>query len=323
MIIVDPYSTSYGALINKDKVSKELVKFSITADKNLNYEFRNGDNCEVVFILGKNEDERSLPIFNQPMLVKNMRNEQVVYCDLRKYVKQTREDDVLNAGSVFKDIAACKYLVNASLIMSDFASDTLGNYRNVFGHIAMGYSVLISNIVSMAIILNPLEKLDLEIALAYYASLLLIQDNDILDHKDSIVARLSNFRFSIPVNRKNINTVVDSINSIEINYDVDGLINVIKHILPDEKKELLNDKILITLLSNVWYGPGNNETLIMALECMPLFISLMYSCIQDPTYKRCKVATIFDKFSKNISNKEFVRLMELVLKEKRMGDVEY
>lgn len=316
MIIVDPYSTSYGRLLNKDRITKELTKFLITTQhRNLNYEFSNGENNDIFYIIGLDQNEQDLPIFNQPMVFTDMKNFIHIAVDLRKYVKPVKEQP-LNLEEIYKDAASCKFLINSSLIMSDFLGENYGDYKKVTVSVTMAYAILVSHIVDMIIKLNPLEKYDVEIAAAYFANLLLIPSLKIEEYRDAIIARLSNARFSLPANKKHIASVIENLEQNEINYSIDGLIRIIQSVLPEEKSDLLNESIFLNMLSNLWFGPGTNETIVMALESMPLWIALVYCCVDDVTYKRSKLSTIFDKYSKNIDSKEFVKSMELIIKNK-------
>ena len=318
MLIIDPYSTSYGKLINKDKISKELTKYLITTrNGNFNYEYQNIEENDIVYILGFDQNEQDLPMFTHPIVFKDMKEREHIGIDLRKYVKFIGEQP-LNIEEVYKDSAGCKFLITSSIVISDFLAEHLEEYRKIFKSVTSAYAVLVSNIVDMVIKLNPLEKYDLEIAIAYYANLLLVSTKNIEEFRDSIIARLNNTKFSLPNNKKHIETIVINLEKIITEYSIVGLINVIKAILPEEKAELINESIFVNMLSNLWFGPGNNETIIMALECMPLWIALVYSCVDDVTFKRSKLSTIFDKYSKNIDSKELVKTMELIIKSRRL-----
>jgi len=54
----------------------------------------------------------------------------------------------------------------------------------------------------------------------------------------------------------------------------------------------------------------------MSLEHMPTFIAMLYINIADKTYKRTRLASMLDKYSKNIGNTEFERLATLYYNEK-------
>lgn len=317
MIISDPYSTSYGKLINKERVSKELTKYLISTSESRNYEFRNATDCKLIFITGNNPDEKDLPVFNQPLVFQSLKKENYVAVDLRKYVRQN-DQEFLYLQDEFKDKAGCKFLTTAACFISDFMSEDFGAYRSVYKGVTAAYAMFIAYLVDNVVKLNPAEKLALEIHVMWFANLLLIPSKDKSEYHDSIIAKISNTKLSVPTNRKMVTNVLDGKESMDLDLSVEGLIAVIKSALPDEKKELVTEGVLLNMLANVWYGPGGNETVIMALECMPLWIALVYTCCEDLTYKRTKLSTIFEKYNKSIENKDLVKTLDLVMKEKRM-----
>jgi len=160
---------------------------------------------------------------------------------------------------------------------------------------------------------NPQELVRVEIACAYFANLLFIDQRDIPDMRNNIVARVSNFKYSIPVGKSLITSTLEDIP--EINQDIYGLITLIKTVIPEEKAELVNDALLVNLLSNIWYGPGGNEPLVIGLEHMPTWIAIVYVSLANLMYKRAKLTSILTKYNKSIDSKEYVKEIEIYLKE--------
>lgn len=317
MIINDPYSTSYGKLINKDRVTKELTKYLISATESKNYEFKNSTDCNLLFITGYREDEKDLQVFNQPLVFQDLKNKKYVAVDLRKYVKST-PGEVIYLQDIYKDQAACKFLTTAATFISDFVSEEFGSYRSVYKGVTAAYAMFMSYLVDNIIKLNPVEKITLEINLMWFANLLLVPSLNKRDYHDAIIAKIINTKLSIPTNRKMVLNVLEDKADMDLEFNVNGLLKMIKVSLPDEKQELITEGVLLNMIGNVWYGPGGSETVIMSLECMPMWIALVYTCLEDMTYKRTKLSTIFEKYNKSIEGKELVKTLDLVMKEKRV-----
>lgn len=320
MILADPYQTSIGKLVNNEKIIKALQKYIITtANYNLNYEFlppKGRSDIQLVFITGCDEDEKELGIWSYPLVFDNLKNNKVIATDLRKFVKDNKSQP-LTLASVTRDEGATKFLVNTSLIISDFVAEEFGEYRNCYNAITVSYGMFIAYLVSQIVSLNPVEHLDVELAATYYANLMLTPENDYKEYRDSIIARMSNSKFTLPVSRRSITATLDRISDYD-NLSLTNLVNTIKDILPDEKAGLINETILINLMGNMWYGNGTNDALVYALECIPLWIALTYTALGDKTYKRTRLSNILDKFNKQIGVKDYVKNMELILKEKIM-----
>lgn len=316
MICLDPYKTSYGKLLNVSKAEAELKKYIITStNKNLNYEYQCNPTSRLVIITGATPEEKEMTIFNHPIMFKDIKDNDVIAIDIRKYVKP-HNDYVTSISEIVKDKAGVNYLINSALIIADFHNEDFGEYRKLYESITASYALFVSYVVNFLVPLNPLEKVYVETAACYYANVMLTPGTieDIPEYNGAIAARISHTRLSLPVIRKTIDELIPK---IPLDYiSVATLINIIKSVLPEEKEELINETAFINHLSNMWYGPGGNEALIIALDNIAVWISLVYSCLSDTTYKKSRFSNILEKHSKNINSKETIRTLELIFKSK-------
>ena len=319
MICTNPYKTSYGSLLNIAKPEAELKKYIITAsNKNLNYEYQCNPTSRLVIITGGTQEEKEMTIFNHPIIFQDIKGNDVIAIDIRKYVKP-HPNYPMSVSEVAKDKAGVNYLVNSSLIIADFNNEDFGDYRTLYESITVSYAVFVSYIVNFLVPLNPLEKVYVETAACYYANAMLTPGtaDDLPDYNGAIAARISHTKLSLPVVRKTVDEVISNLTINEISTKT--LINIIKAVLPEEKAELINETAFINHLSNMWYGPGGNEALIIGLDNIAIWISLVYSCLSDVTYKKSRFSNILEKHSKNINSKEFVRILDLLFKSKIMS----
>lgn len=316
MIISDPYLTTYGKLFNKEKIVKDIQKYLISIGRtDLSYEYNTGNEIKLVIITGCTKDEQELAIFNYPIVMKDIKNNTIIAIDLKKYVKDTN-DYPINVSDIFKDKSSCEIYINMAIIMSEFLTENFATYRKLYSNIAGAYSSFLTYLIATAIPLSIAEKLDVEIAMNYYANLLLTPGNKYEDYKDSIIARMSNSKFSLPVNRKIIQPVVDKLPLEQIELNITTIIDIIHSVLPPEKSSLINEKIIISLLGNMWYGINASDLLLIGLESMPIWITVIYYALSDNTYKRTKFTNILEKNSKVIEGKELVKALEVHLKTK-------
>ncbi len=316
MLIKSPYDTSYGKLINIEVVIKELIKYlASTNNKNLNYEYNINNNCELVIISGFDSDEKDLPLFEHPVVFKNHRDKYIVAVDLRKYLKQIKEQP-LNIKEVAKDQASVNFIISRAIFITDFMDGNYGNYRNMYSSISTSYSLLVSYLINSIVMLNPVEKLYVELTAAHFSNLLFIESDDIDSLEQAIVARIEQCKLSIPASKKVISEKIRLLNHKD--KTLDGLVNNIKAVLPSEKANIINSNVIVNVVSNMWYGPGTTETMVMSLEHMPTWMALLYISVSDKTFKKSRLATILDKYSRNIKSTEFEKSMNLFLKEKML-----
>ena len=314
MVVYDPYASSYGKLMNVEKNIKELQKYLITSGfNNHNYEYIPNPKTKLVCIIGANQDEKDLIPLNHPLIFKDVRDQVTIAVDLRKYVKSV-QDFPMNLSEVMKDKASCEFLINTALIISDFIAAEYGDYRKLYESMTSAFALFTSNIVNLLIALNPMEKLLVEIAVCYYANAMLTPGNDMSDYYGPIVARMAHTKLSLPTTKRLIEDTIKDIDVSEVS--VSSLMTCIRTVLPEEKAGLIDETLFLNYLSNLTYLPGGNETLIIALDNVCVWMSVLYSSLADVTYKKSRFSAILDKNSRAIGGKEFVRDLELVLKSK-------
>lgn len=312
MPIIDPYETSYGKVINKSRLIKEVQDYIIRSDERLSYEYIVSEDTGFAIITGWNKEEQDLPVFDHPLIIQDVKKRNIVVVDVRKFVKN-HDVQPSAVNEIVKDGAGYEFTVLRGLLTVDFLNHEYGNLRQIYNGISMSYAAVVATLLHGCMNFNPQELVRVEIACAYFANLLFIDQRDIPDMRNNIVARVSNFKYSIPVGKSLITSTLEDIP--EINQDIYGLITLIKTVIPEEKAELVNDALLVNLLSNIWYGPGGNEPLVIGLEHMPTWIAIVYVSLANLMYKRAKLTSILTKYNKSIDSKEYIKEIEIYLKE--------
>ena len=312
MIYINPYDTNYGKLLDITNIKKELIRFEmLRKNDNLNYEIPNGENHRYLFITGKDQDEIDLPIWTQPLVFQNIEKENIIAVDLRKYVKKDIDINLLDS---VKDKNNFDYLILESLIIGDFIEGNYGIFNNITKNITLGFSTVIANIVNSIVSLDPVEKTNVEIITAIYANMLLVE-GDGRDYIDGILARVSKTKFTIPISHKYIEKLVN-IPELDLYASTYvGLVNNIKIIL-DTKSSLIDETILLNAISNIWYGHGSSESVMIATEHMPTWITLMYTSLNNKSYKKTRLAMLLEKNKRNIKPDDVIKYIELYLKDK-------
>lgn len=315
MPIVDAYETTYGKLLNKGRLIKDIKDYVITTNNDITYELKNND-VKVVLIAGSYPEERDLPLFEHPLIIDGIRDEKIVAVDIRKFVRSTEEAPVI-VRDIVKDGAGFEFNVLRGLLTADFINHDYGNMRQSYQSIAMGYAATIATLLNIYVKLNPDELVALEIGCAYFVNTLFIDEKDIIELNDNIVARVSNFKFSLPTTRTTITKILENVQVTS--QDLEGLLSVIKQVLPEEKANIVSDSTIVNLLSNVWYGPGGSETLVIGLEHIPTWIAVLYASVAHLSYKKSRLTAIFNKYNKSIDVKGYIKEVEHYFKEKGLN----
>lgn len=314
MPIIDPYETSYGKVINKTRLLKEVSDYVAHSSEPLSYEFRApGDNTKLVFITGFNDEEKNLTVFDHPLVFKDIKNNNIVACDVRSYVNTNKDEQPLELLAAAKDTFGLKYAALRALLMADFLEHNYGVLRSSYSSITMSFASSIATLINLYVRLNPEDIVKVELACAYYINMLFVDAKDMNDMADNIVARISSFKYTVPVMKTLVTKMFEG-------YSMKGqtvydLIDVIKYVLPEEKANIINDTVLVNLMSNIWYGPGGNETLVIGLEHAPTWIGVVYLSLANMAYKRARLSTMIVK-SRGVDFKEFIKDVDIYIKER-------
>jgi len=276
-----PYDTSYGKKIYNNGIRVSLFKYLSLVDvDSLQYEYVSDSKTKLVFILGKNEDEKRLPVFDQPCLVDDLRGGNVVAIDLRAYVRAIKDgDDILHIADVAKDSAQINFLVLYGLLTIEYYDGNLA-------------------------VISMVEQVNTYCYAALYANLLLSDSDDIEEMANLTAARAASMKLGTVLAKDAILSMFNTSDMRELykkyGKSLDLLVELIRGGVAPEKAGLVNLVAIFNTISTMWYGPGGSNTMVLSLEYMPAWISLVVMSTADITYKRSRLTTLLTKYDKTI-----------------------
>lgn len=315
-MILDPYSTTYGKIVNIGKLKNDLEKYIIgTSLINLNYEFKNNDNTNMIFITGCNIEEKELPPFDSPILIEH-RNKINVISDLRKYLVKL-EEQPLNVLDVAKDTGNAEFIAIRNIVTADYAAEYIGLYKPYLKNVTSAYSILISHVIDTIIKLNPEERINVELAAAYFYLHSFINPEE-LKNPDStdyipnlLEANLNTIKFSFSLNSKVISNFINKVIDIQYDGTINNLLEYVKRAVGNDKEKLININVVINVLSGLWYGHGGSEVMLISIEHAPTWISLVYTSLSNSNFKRSRLTQILTKYSNKIDVVDFIKRFKL------------
>jgi len=314
-MITNPYNTSFGSLINVTPIEEKLAKFLITNGSNLNYEYDSSEDATLVFITGKNDEEKELPLWEHPIVFNDHKGNIAVAVDLRKFVKVTNED-FLTLSEIIRDNSGFQFTVLRTLVTYEYVSGNFGRFRSVERTIYSSFAYWVADSLSAGIMLTPDEKVKTEVAVLHYISLIMVNGEIGNEEVNTAIIKIANSKLSLPLNIKVVKSIVSTLNnSVE---SIDDLVNNIKIVLGESKAVMLDTNVLVNILSTSWFGPGGSETVIMATEDIATWIAMLFVSAEDNTYKRTRLSTIIHKYKTKVKLTDFVKYMELYVKERKI-----
>ena len=294
-IDMKPYETSTGKLFNSDKVAKDVLAY-ITSEHitdELGYDYKDSG-YNFVFITGKNELEKELPVFDFPLFFKNIRNVPTIAIDIRPYVVNAKQP-FTSLKEILRDRNAVNFLILTAYLSIKFEEDELA-LRPILHHILIAFSTLIVNAINRITQLPLPDKVGVEIASSIYAYAMFYPENDLKDETDKLTALLSKSKLTFPIDKRLLKDQIEQIVS-GVTEPVTGLkllSNLLNTSVPEDMRAIVNIEAICKVFDNSWYGPGSTRAVYISLESLPTFMAMVYACGASNMYKSSKIAIALD-----------------------------
>ena len=315
---LDPYLTSYGMLVNTSKIRKELLNYlASTTLRNLNYEFQDYPNTKLIFITGCTQDEKDLTVFDHPIIIE-YKGKNYVVSDIRKYVKQLQDQPISITENV-RDLANATFVINRALFLLDFVDEKRGQYRLFYKSAITAYAEFMSYVANTAIPLTPAEFFAVKYVCAWFGYTLFLDSEDVDDSRDQIEAFLNTIKVGVRANKELAKSVMNAMKDIPYKPTIENLTDRIKAVMNPDKAKVISSNLLVNIISNMWYGHGGSETMVICLEHMPTWLSLIYVALANNNFKKTRLATILLKFNRDINITDYCKNIQLFTNGKTLG----
>jgi len=312
MLITNAYTTTYGKLIAIKKIETELLSYLARNDDNLSYEYANTGTTKIIYITGYNLEEKNLPIWDHPVVIKDMRGNTLIVSDLRKYVF-AKDELALNISDIIRDSNGVEFVTLRAMLTRDFIDNRIGLHRNLYKSISSAMCAWIVNAMNGIVGLDPVEKAYLEVVITHYVNYMLVEQDEVKNMEAAITGRILKSNYSLSLTNSVIESILSKLNN-EVT-SISDLIYNIKTVLPEAKSVFITVDTLVNNIANTWYGHGNSETLIMALEHIPTMMTLIYVNCDNKSYKRTQLASIIENNKKRIGNDDYVKQINSYIRD--------
>ena len=317
-MIVNPYNTTYGRLLNISNTIKDLMRYTVTCKDNIEYEYRSNEPMKTYFITGYNNVEANITPFDHPIIITDTKIP-IVYTDLRKYVKSMANNTYELVPNYLTDIArdssSINLLVLRAMATRDFYLDNVGLYRRFFKPFVQSFSTILTYAVDTIVKLNPTERVEVLYVTSGYSYSMLFSDESRPNVLDQAVAFISNLKLGVPVDTSYLKSKLEENLIFKSSLNIQVLVDSIKSCLPEGKRDYITIDTIANILSGIWYGHSGGEIVLIGLEDAPSWLSLIVSALVDTTYKKSRVTQILQN-NRNISQSEVTKEYNLFIRER-------
>jgi hypothetical protein len=301
----DSYHTTAGAVNHTQKLETALRESFIKEGSTfptLNVESV-GD-YKPGFITGFRESESEIPLFTHPIMIKNIGTVNYLITDLRYYIRKNNEGAVEASSAVVNQNVKNKTEFNfaktravLNLVWLNRGADEI---KNTLGFAGIVFSTWIAEAISKAYALDYNDQLKIQVLASFYYQSLFIDDR--LFDEDT---RQKMAIHTIKAARVNPSYIDDIFKQIEAMDNIHDFCEYVKKITENVRLQHFNFAMLLTIIRNSWYGTNSKEVISVALEHPPTWIAVVYTALNEKSYKSSMIYRIAERQSKNGASHEF------------------
>ena len=156
------------------------------------------------------------------------------------------------------------------------------------------FSRLVSENISRRMNLEFDVQLRMQIIAAYYYVCLFHDEVDVGEtNKMKIAKRIGR---SISLTIPNVLLVLDDVNPM---YNISDFVNELRKNGKSIRLEKISPGLIYTMLGGIWYGPNAVETVAVALEHPPTFITMLHAAMTERGYRKTILGQIVLRFAKD------------------------
>ena len=306
-MIRDPYKTTIGLHSSnfKKTLEEKLLKFLVTVDYNLSYEYNSLKDGKVYFITGRNENEREIPSFRLSVLTEDLDGNDILFVDVRQAVRVKEEFNTL------EEITRDKGYMDFILIQAIFILQLQDrfNLNDIYDSSVKSLSSWITTSISNAMMIDGDDKVNLNIIVL--DSIISFIDPD-KDHevKEHIISKLNVIG---KVDSDHARKVLEKLNRDPKNIK-DMIDNIQKSELGDRLKRL--DYVAFnSIITSTMFGLGIKESIMMAIEHIPTWLGLLYIASEHRVYSKTQLGSMLKRQSRVLGKNDLIKYIDNTLKD--------
>ena len=299
-MLYNPYETTYLRSKRQEELEMELNKFFVMyKPETLSYEFRNNE-MNLVFITGKNDDEKLLPIINQPYFIEYKHDDYIII-DVRRLVKYDYDKNFLDVNDIIKDKITFLHQVTKAMY-SEYAKTEPAKLQRLVNPTSYAYTSWLVGSIMRKYGLSPTEKQNVNIVICQYiVNKFINPDNDKYEAREVIerVNQVLNLKLTNNIKEYIINSINTTPDTIE-----DLIENIIT--LTESKKLLnLNKTVLYDAIGQSWFGQNGLEEALVALEHIPTVIAMTNTVLISSFYRKTFFGQMVDANKRYIDSNHY------------------
>lgn len=312
------YRTSYETTIGSSLVVKPIEKAVVEAcirDMLYNQHLNIINTLDVrpIVVMGLYASESNIPLFAHPLYLPNVQGYQFLCLDIRPFVRKERleVDDWSKIPPIRNtteyQFARDRFILNLAWLTG--ATHQLQSQFPLAGTVFAGW---LSELISRQYALDPRDQVAL-FCLSYLHYQSLFQESPDLDEETRQAAVIHIIK-TTPAPGALIRECVDGILSKGYALGtINGYCDAVRDYLQNVRLEKFSAGVLVTLTGQSWFGLNAKEILAVALEHPPTWMAIVYTALQERTFRNSNIAKLAERYIKGTVRTDYINAMSLLL----------
>lgn len=299
------YDTTVGASIITKDVEETINEAYIRGygySENLNLI----TSLEIIpsFITGLTGYEDKVPFFAHPMIISLKagvkKGQQFLATDVRPFVNKGSLHG--GSGMVIRNATEFNFTKMRAIMNLAWLTNQDAFIKNNLGFAGTLFAAWLSEGISKRFALDPRDQLMLSIVSHFYYQSL-FYDKAVFDDQDKQLFAIHTIKATKAPSAM-VFEVFDKLSSMSNIHDY---CENVKLVLENVRLKDLNPGLLISSVSNSWFGLNSKEIIAVSLEHPPTWVSICYVALLERTFKNTTIARMAERYAKNGAGAEFLK----------------
>lgn len=305
----DCYETTVGIALNVKPIiiaiRESIIKDSLGF---INLRVKDVNGLKPVFITGQTNSENQIPLFTHPITIKASQSEQYICADVRFFVRKDTPLD--NIEKSIKNVVEYNFTKSRLILSMLWQAGYENKIKNNLQFAGIVYAQLISESIAKNYALDFGDQSTLTVITHFfYQSLFSEQNVFSAEDKDRMIIQTVN---ATKLPAASVIAIFDKIGKLD---NVNDYCHAVTEILQNVRLKNFNFAVLLTIIKNSWYGTNAKEIIAVSLEHPPTWCAIVWTALNERSYKNSSVYRIAERFGKRGGADEFNSNYTAMIKE--------
>lgn len=237
-------------------------------------------------------DEMSVPIFSHPLLVslaevRKSDSETYLVSDARSFMPTKLTND----GIIIKNSSEFEFTKYRTIFSSHWYKKHTDSFKHLSPILPAIYASWVSEAITRRFGLDARDQMYLNILAAYlYCSFFYEYSEFDSKDRDRLAASIAR---ATRVDAQEVYSVLEAHPQMA---NIDDFCHYARVITENPRLDELSPALVVTMIANTWLGLNAREIAAVALEHVPTFIMMVYSCYANRFYRISQLSKICDRY---------------------------